>query len=239
MKNLQKLIFLWILLPCIIASVSALGDNLVHRIESGRDRFVALKSKLVLLNVKGEVVDSLCVSPLEIKDHCTDLENEHIFTILGAVDSLRGSRLAVYSRASRTCGIEMLWLDQNRGYNPWKIRISDVDGDSQPDICVGVWKKTRFHQIFANRLFIYDWNGREIFPKWLGSRLSSPFFDFTFEDINQDGVDELISLELQRNGLNRIMSYKWTGFGFEGFKELARDLDQQELNETEYSKQGD
>jgi len=102
------------------------------------------------------------------------------------------------------------------------------------EVCIGVWKKTLFYPEYDNRLFIYSWNGENLFPKWLGSRLSLPFFDFTFRDLNGDGIDELIALERQRNGLNRLLSYKWQGFGFEGYKLLKENLKEQKIKDIEF-----
>jgi hypothetical protein len=104
--------------------------------------------------------------------------------------------------------------------NPWKVQTADVDGDGKKEISIGVYKKTRFHPIMAKRPFIYDWN-EGIIPKWRGSRLSKPFEDYIFADIDHDKMDEIISIEVLKNGKNVINSYKWKGFGFEGIRESS------------------
>lgn len=99
---------------------------------------------------------------------------------------------------------------------PWRVHIADVDGDGVKELSVGVYKKTRFDPVMEKRPFIYTWNGETIYPKWLGSRLSRPFDDYIFCDVDDDSVDELISVELAGNGSKLINVYRWKGFGFEG-----------------------
>jgi len=99
--------------------------------------------------------------------------------------------------------------------NPWKLVIADVDGDGRREIVVGVLKKSPKDPVMAKRTFVYSWNGRRMLPKWLGSRLSRRFDDYTLADINCDGWDELISLEVAPRGRHRIAAYRWHSFGFE------------------------
>ncbi len=101
------------------------------------------------------------------------------------------------------------------GLNPWKLETGDVDGDGQREIAVGVWKKSPFDPIMANRVFIYYWNGGTMQPKWLGSRLSRRFDDFILYDINLDDWDELIALETAGEDMHRVAVYRWDIFGFE------------------------
>lgn len=107
------------------------------------------------------------------------------------------------------------------GLNAWKVQAEDVDGDGRMEISVGVYKTTYFHPVPAKRPFIYNWSREGIFPKWLGSRLSRPFDDYIFADIDADGMDELISIECLSDGSKVINSYKWKGFGLEGMGESS------------------
>ena len=99
---------------------------------------------------------------------------------------------------------------------PWKIRLADVDGDGRPELVLGVFKRARFDPVPRKRLFVYDWPGHTLVPRWLGSRLSLPFDDFAFVDCNGDGRDELVALEQGPGGRRRLMRYDWNGFGFSG-----------------------
>ena len=113
---------------------------------------------------------------------------------------------------------------------PWKVQVMDVDGDGVKEISIGVYKTAKFHPVMAKRPFIYNWDKEGLSPKWLGSRLSRPFDDYIFSDIDEDGMEELISIELLSNGRKVINSYKWKGFGFEGMGE-SRDF--QEITELQ------
>jgi len=106
-----------------------------------------------------------------------------------------------------------------KNLNPWRVHITDVDGDGMKELSVGVYKKTRLDPVMAKRPFLYNWDGNTIYPKWLGSRLSRPFDDYLFCDMDNDSVEELISIE-QTDSKNKLINvYRWKGFGFEGITE--------------------
>lgn len=102
-----------------------------------------------------------------------------------------------------------------RNLNPWKLRIADVDGDGEMEIVTGVWKKSPKDPVMAQRVFVWSWNGERMLPKWLGSRLSRRFEDFEFRDINHDGWDELLALEVAPGKPKRVGMYRWRSFGFD------------------------
>lgn len=102
---------------------------------------------------------------------------------------------------------------------PWKIDTGDVDGDGIYEVSVGVYKETIFHQIMDKRPFIYSYRDNRLLPKWRGSRLSRPFTDYIFYDLDMDDSDEIISIEILEDGKLILNSYKWIGFGIEGFLE--------------------
>jgi hypothetical protein len=102
---------------------------------------------------------------------------------------------------------------------PWKVQTADVDGDGKMEVSLGVYKTATFDPKPAKRPFIYNWNPHGLTPKWLGSRLSRPFEDYIFADINNDRKDELISVELTHDNKKVVNSYSWKGFGFEGYAE--------------------
>jgi len=124
-----------------------------------------------------------------------------------------GSEIIVFKLDSH---ITEIYREDFSDLNPWKVAKGDVDGDGKDEISVGVYKKTPLHQIMAKRPFIYYYEDHRLLPKWRGSRLSKPFDDYDFFDIDGDEMDELISIEVLQNGEKVINTYKWRGFGFEG-----------------------
>ncbi|MHB1000068.1 MAG: FG-GAP repeat domain-containing protein [Armatimonadota bacterium] len=109
--------------------------------------------------------------------------------------------------------LKAIWRQKN--LNPWKLEIADVDGDGKKEVIAGVWKKSPKDPVMAKRVFVYTWNGERLMPKWLGSRLSRRFSDFTFFDINSDGWDELLAMEEAPGGNHRVSAYRWRVFGFD------------------------
>ena len=102
---------------------------------------------------------------------------------------------------------------------PWKVDTGDIDGDGISEVSLGVYKETVFHPVMTKRPFIYSFKDNTLLAKWRGSRLSRPFTEYTFYDIDKDGIDEIISIEILENKRMLINSYKWIGFGIEGFME--------------------
>lgn len=144
--------------------------------------------------------------PQEIE---TDLEGDGRYEKL--VLSEEGSNSLIIWRDAKK-----IWQGIPRKWNPWKIQVADVDGDGMKEIIVGVHKTTRFFPEPHNCLFVFGWDGEEAFPKWLGSRLSKPFVDFTFAELDTNAGEELVSLEVTQNGGRCLVVYSWCGFGFVG-----------------------
>ncbi len=185
-----------------------LSNEKTIEIFSSTGKLIASKSIDQVLEAE-RIIDS-CILDLN-KDSC-----DEILLILGDTDKTYGKGFLVYSLDN---GFKRVFYQSFEDMNPWKIQISDVDGDGNKEISITMFKETRFHPVMANRPYIYDWVDNSIFPKWRGSRLSKPFDDYIFQDIDGDGADELISIEILQNGNKIINSYKWKGFGFEGLVE--------------------
>ena len=113
--------------------------------------------------------------------------------------------------------IDKIYSEDFSRLKPWKIALGDVDGDGKAEVSIGVYKKAQFHQVMAKRPFIYSFEDNKLVPKWKGSRLSKPFTDYIFYDIDEDGIDEIVSIEILENQEKVINTYKWKGFGFDGF----------------------
>ncbi len=107
--------------------------------------------------------------------------------------------------------LEEMWTGLSQALKPWKLQVGDVDGDGSDDLMVGVYKKARFHPVMAKRPFIYGWDGRTMYPKWLGSRLSRPFTDFVLADFGSGA--RIVAVEETVDGARELSVYKWDGFG--------------------------
>lgn len=104
---------------------------------------------------------------------------------------------------------------------PSKVLAGDINGDGLPEIGVCVYKATTFHQVLEKRPFFYSLRNGNLVPIWLGSRLSRPFTDYILHDIDGDGTDNIIAIELTASGGFAVSAYAWAGFGFEQIAESA------------------
>jgi hypothetical protein len=222
----SKILIFLMLQSCLIPMIYGGNSNEVH--------LMVNKNEINLLGGDGRLLMKRSLENEVIFDYVYDDITGYLYCILGKGGDKLGSRIAVYRLLAKEIR-DVYYGDEK--YNPWKILLADVEGDRQQDVCVAVWEKTIFDLKYDNRLFIYDWEDERLLPKWLGSRLSSPFTDFDFFDIDEDGMDELIALEIQRNGLRRVMSYKWQSFGFVGFKVLYEDQTANDLSEINFKKE--
>ncbi|HEY8500416.1 MAG TPA: hypothetical protein VIL89_07340, partial [Clostridia bacterium] len=177
--------------------------------------------KWIIASALFVIIASVCVMNSFLLDFSSgDLDGDskkEFVMILKQPGEKYGKRLVIMS-LQKDRGNRIQVYDM-KNLNPWRIHVADVDGDGTKDLSVGVYKEARFDPVMANRPFIYNWNGKTIYPKWLGSRLSRPFDDYIFCDLNDDSVDELISIELADNKSKLINVYGWKGFGFEGIAE--------------------
>jgi poly-gamma-glutamate capsule biosynthesis protein CapA/YwtB (metallophosphatase superfamily) len=107
-------------------------------------------------------------------------------------------------------------LDQHDEFNPWKILLGDMDGDSNPEVILGVNKRTRYSPELENRIFIFNRDKDYIYPKWLGSKIGRPFLDFKLEYDPIQKRNKLILLEkTEEDTLRGVIRYVWNGFGFD------------------------
>jgi hypothetical protein len=156
------------------------------------------------------------------KDHAigrlTGGEDQYLVVLKGRRWQEYGNEVIIYSLEG---GRKELLRWNASELKPWKIMTGDVDGDGDEEIALGVYKESPLHQIMAKRPFIYSFNGEKLSPFWRGSRLSKPFDDFILYDLDGDGICEIVSSEYLEEGSMVINSYKWRGFGFEGFLQTA------------------
>jgi hypothetical protein len=184
---------------------------------------VRTATAIELYNLDGKVseykLDLGILGEKVINETISDINNDgldELLIISGEADSQYGRRLRIYEFDNDFREV----FEQDFGdMNPWKVQVCDVDGDGQGEISIAMYKTTVFNSVMAKRPYIYSWQNGTTAPKWRGSRLSRPFDDYIFTDIDRDGADEIIAIEMLEDGRKVVNSYKWKGFGFEGFAE--------------------
>ena len=201
--------------------------------------YLVLGESRVRIYTKGDrLLDEYRINNTEriISAVTSDLDwdsNEEILLLTGKRGEGFGKYLMILSYDSKTARSSKrvkgefteIYRHSFAGLKPWKVQTADVDGDRKKEISLGVYKTARFHPVPAKRPFLYNWEGGGLSPKWLGSRLSRPFEDYIFADLDSDGMDELVSVEVAANREKLINTYKWKGFGFEGMGESERFQD--------------
>jgi hypothetical protein len=139
--------------------------------------------------------------------------NEDLFLLLKRHGQEYGERLIILSYNGLKT--QKTYDESFQKVNPWKVQVCDVDGDGKPEVSLGVYTVAKYHPVYAKRPFLYEFSNHQLYPKWLGSRLSRPFDDYVFCDVDGDGKDELIASEATRDDKKELDAYQWTGFGFE------------------------
>lgn len=102
------------------------------------------------------------------------------------------------------------------GMNPWKIDFCNIDG-GEMELAIGVYKTSPHHDEEVRRVFLYnlDFENQRLKPKFRISRLSNPLVDFTTMDLDNDGLDEIVSIEKMIDGNYTFGGYKWGNFSVE------------------------
>ncbi|SNS28207.1 hypothetical protein SAMN05446037_100735 [Anaerovirgula multivorans] len=183
-----------------------------------------LKDQTVLiLSSNGEILERYHLTGGNrsiISSFIDDLNNDgddKILLVIGEKGSEFGDTLIILGFDGEM--LKEVYSQSFQTLNPWKVQTCDVDGDGQKEISLGVYKEAQLHPVMAKRPFIYEWQDNELVPKWRGSRLSRPFTDYIFSDMDGSGSDELIAIEILERGEKVLHVYKWKGFGFEGVGE--------------------
>jgi len=175
------------------------------------------RSYVIILIALVSVVILALIQPREVvANTCrADLDKDGVPEVLklSGGDGTYAQYLTIHSGSNEIYRIDLTEI------KPWKVQTADVDGDGRLEISIGVYKTTRADHNMRKRPFLYSWDGKGLQPKWLGSRLSRPFEDYIFSDIDDDGLDELIAMEYLSDGQMLLCAYKWKGFGFEGIGE--------------------
>jgi hypothetical protein len=108
-------------------------------------------------------------------------------------------------------------------YKVFQFVQGDINGDGVEECLVGVVKPTRFHPVYAKRLFIFKNFDGYIRPMWLGSVMPKPLIDFWLVT-NEYGYYNIITFEREESGKMLIAEYCWRGFGIDFINYHAREI---------------
>lgn len=130
--------------------------------------------------------------------------------------------LEMRSGRSQTCLLVDLkgqsWAFAPKRVNPWQLRAGDVDGNGKMDFLVGVNKPTNLIKTPHRTIFIYEFTGEEVVPKWKASTLGQDLVDFNFVQLEGPRV---IVVENDLHGGQSLSEWKWVGFGLRRLETLA------------------
>ncbi len=161
----------------------------------------------------------------EIQDCCytEDSAGIRLFALIRGADPQCGDFLGQFRINAQ--GITPEYCIENMKYRFWKILTADIDCDSVPEICIGAHKKGTLESS-VNTLILYRWSGANFHQMYTSSKKLGPFVDFLFKDIDNDGLDDLISLEPCSTGTYEATVYQWLGFDFMKYRVMITGLKQ-------------
>jgi hypothetical protein len=107
-----------------------------------------------------------------------------------------------------------LYENDFKDLKPWKIEVSDIDGDRRKEILIAVNKTTHFDDHSLNRMFIFNYEDNKLVKKWTGSQIAGAWKTFYVGDLLPIPGDELMFIEELNEGGEEIELYYWLDFGF-------------------------
>jgi len=136
----------------------------------------------------------------------------------------------VFSLLKSSDDLYFIQIKSDIGIDQWKLpypvyrfQIGDIDGNGVEEAIVGVIKTTRFDEVMAKRIFIFENYKGFVRPLWLGSRLAQPLVDFSFN--TSKGIPLIRSIEKEKSGKYLIAEYKWRKFGLDFVRYIEREVD--------------
>lgn len=97
---------------------------------------------------------------------------------------------------------------------PWKLELSDIDGDDIQEILIAVKKTTIFDDTVKNRMFIFNYLDGKLVKKWTGSQIAGTWRDFYVGELVPIPGNELIFISKEDSGREKLCIYYWFDFGF-------------------------
>ncbi len=104
-----------------------------------------------------------------------------------------------------------------RGLPEWRVvdlALGDPNDDGRGEILLALWKRNA-EGVPRSHPFIIGYREGANRLLWGGSAVADPIHEVELGDVDGDGVQELVVLEEQGDGLNRAVSvWRWHGWGF-------------------------
>ncbi|MGB3340909.1 MAG: CapA family protein [bacterium] len=191
------------------------------------------RSSIEMYDSSGLLHDKLILQPdQEIKDCCfiEDSAGCRLFTLISRANRADGDFISQFRINEQ--GIIPESCIQNMNYRLCKILTADIDCDSVPEICIGAYKIGTIESSI-NNLLLFRWNGVNLHQMYTSSKKLNPFVDFVFMDIDNDGLDDLISLEPCPTETYTVVVYQWLGFDFMKYRELITGLKETWLSDID------
>lgn len=175
--------------------------------------------------------DSLLYTKVDEEDHSLQLHkdrrifdvatgdvtkdgNEEIILLIGDRNSRFAEELVIYQLdlASQE-KYRRIYTNNIALIRPWMVKTCELNGDDKVEIFIGVNKSTYYYKEIENRPFFFNFTDGFLVKKWTGSKFRAPYKEIFFEDLNNNGRDEVIVVEEAEGGY-RLAVYYWFGFGF-------------------------
>ena len=151
-------------------------------------------------------------------------------------DGLPENLVLQYQRLTISQGNLALWASPA----DWTIQeaiIGDLNRDGSLEVVMLIWRifkpwpidkyipvPGRIHE-FQNskgqscQIILVGWQRGKFVERWAGSALAEPIRSFNIADLNQDGYEELITLDSRYSDIGiqparSVSAWEWNGFGF-------------------------
>jgi len=198
------------------------GQRAIAVASSGRDVFVlSMTHRSYMLQQVGST-DAIIRKLAVVRSRAT--APGHMIYIAGGREvggHLLGAQLYIASLESPLRPV--LQHNVRERHNAVDLSCGDVDADGNPEVLVTAWTRSQVHAEPDNRPYLYGFDGEQLWPKWMGSRLADPFLWAGLVDLDGRGVRSLVSAERCESGQFKLALYQWRGFGFRHVKSITAD----------------
>ncbi len=142
----------------------------------------------------------------------------------------------VEGRAAIVSDGQVVWQSP-AAWSVTQAAFANLNHDALPELVLLVWRPFKpwpvdrwlphggrianFQDEMANscHIILIGWNGRDYDELWAGSALANPITSFAAVDINEDTIQELVTLESRylagrSTPARELKVWEWNGFGF-------------------------